>query len=166
MADPTNKAELLERMQSGYVAFEALLAPLSSEQLSAPGVNGAWALKDILVHLAAWQTRVSIRLEAIALHEEPQLDLINTDEKMNTFNHETFVANRTRPPEEILANFRAAVQRLRENVEQADEGDLFKPGRFAWLEGGVLWQSVAGNTFEHYEEHVPMIEAWLAGQRA
>jgi len=164
MADPANKAELLAQMQSGYGAFETLLAPLNAEQLSTPGVNGAWAVKDILVHLAAWQTRVSIRLEAIARHEEPQLDPVNTDEKMDAFNHETFAANRTRLPDEILADFRATVKRLYSNVEKADESDLFEPGRFAWLEGGMLWQSVAGNTFEHYEEHAPMIESWLASQ--
>ena len=165
MAEPTNKAELLEQMQTSYAAFEALLAPLSEEQLSAPGVNGRWAIKDILVHLAAWQTRVSIRLEANARQEEAPLDPINNDEQMNAFNEAMFAANRARPLAEIQAEFRAAVERLQANVDAADERDLFEPGRSVWLDGAPLWQNVAGNTFEHYEEHVPMIKEWLAAQQ-
>jgi len=166
MSDPTNKAELLEQMQGGYASFETLLASLSAQQRSEPGVNGKWAVKDILVHLTVWQTRVSVRLEAIARHEEAALDLIDTDEKMNAFNDATFAANRARPLSEVEAEFRAAVERLRVNVEKADERDLFEPGHFAWLDDGMLWQSVAGNTIEHYDEHVPVIKAWLTSQQA
>ncbi|HEY3993022.1 MAG TPA: ClbS/DfsB family four-helix bundle protein [Ktedonobacteraceae bacterium] len=162
MSDPTNKAELLEQMQRGYTSFEALLASLSPEQRSVAGVSGEWAVKDILVHLTVWQTRVSVILEAIARHEEPALDPIDTDEKMNAFNDATFVANRARPLSEVEAEFRAAVERLRVNVEQAEEQDLFEPGRFAWLDGGMLWQNVASNTFEHYDEHRPALEEFYA----
>ena len=166
MSDPITKAELIERMQSGYAAFEALLAPLSAEQLSMPGVNGEWAIKDILAHLTAWQTRVSMRLEAIARHEEPQLDPVNTDEEMDAFNAEIFRANRMRPSDEIQAGFRAGAEKLQANVAEVNESDLFEPGRSAWQDGAPLWENIAGNTFEHYEEHAPMIEAWLASQQA
>ena len=166
MSDPTNKAELLAQMQSGYASFVALLAPLSTEQKSVEHVSGEWTIKDILVHLAAWQTRVSLRLEGIARQEEAQFELIDTDEKMNAFNDAIFAANRARPLDEVEAEFHASVERLRANVEKAQERDLFEAGRFAWLKDGLLWQSVAGNTFEHYDEHMPMIKAWLAGQQA
>lgn len=166
MAEPTNKAELQERMQSGYAAFEALLAPLSEQQLCTPGVNGEWAIKDILVHLTVWQTRVSVRMEAWARHEEAQLEPVNNDEMMNAFNDATFAANRTRPLDTVRAEFRAAAARLQANVAQADERDLFEAGRLPWLDGGILWQNIAGNTFDHYDEHVPAIEAWLAREQA
>lgn len=164
MSDPTNKAELLDKMQSGYASFEALLASLSAEQKSTPGVNGDWAIKDILAHLVAWQTRVSLRLEALGQGKEPQFELIDNDEKMNDFNQATFLANRERSLSKIEEEFRASVERLHANVEKVDERDLFEAGRLAWLKGGVLWQGVAGNSYEHYEEHEPMIQAWLARQ--
>jgi hypothetical protein len=166
MSDPSNKAELLEKMRAGYAAFAALIAPLSAEQLSTPGVNGEWAVKDILVHLTAWQTRVSLRLEALARHEEAALEPIDNDEKMNAFNDATFEANRSRSPEEVLEAFHAAVKRLDANVVATDESDLFTTGRFPWLQGGTLWESVAGNSYGHYEEHAPMIEQWLSRQPA
>lgn len=160
--EPANKAELLEMMRTGYAAFEELLTPLSAEQMCTPGVNGEWTIKDILVHLTVWQTRVSLRMEAAARHEEAQFAPIENDEQMNAFNDATFAENRERPLAEVLAEFRAAVQRLDANVAAADEGVLFEAGRFPWLRGGKLWESIAGNSFEHYEEHAPMITGWLA----
>lgn len=164
MSDPANKAELLARMQSGYASFEGLLDSLSAEQKSTAGVNGDWAIKDIMAHLTAWQDRVSQRLEAIERREEPAFEVIENDEQMNRFNEAVFLANRERPLSEVEANFRASAERLRLDAAKADERDLFEAGRFPWLKGGVLWESVAGNSFEHYEEHTPMIQEWLAGQ--
>ncbi|SRR5258708_2982314 len=167
MADPTNKTELLETVQSSYAAFEALLAPLSETQLTAPGVNGDWSIKDVLVHITTWQGRMSERLEGLARNEavEPE-PVINNEEEMNAFNDATFAANRSRPLAEVLADFRASVQRLQTSVMLVNESDLFDPGRFARLEGEPLWKNVGGNSFWHYEEHAPMIEAWLARQKA
>ena len=165
MSDPTNKTELLARMRDSYAAFEALLAPLSAELLCAPGVNGEWSIKDILAHLTIWQERVSTQLEAIARGEESPLDPIANDEQMHVFNNATVAASRARPLSEVQADFRATVQRLSANVEAAGEAALFEPGRFAWLDGGTMATSIAGNTFEHYAEHVPMIEALLADQQ-
>lgn len=167
MSDPTNKTELLEAMQSSYAAFEALLAPLSEEQLTTPGVNGEWAIKDILVHLATWQKRMALRLEALARDDEtnPNQPPINTDEEMNRFNDETFAANRTRPLNLVWFDFRSSYQRMLEDTKALSESNLFDKQRYAWLEGDALWENIAGNSFAHYKEHTPMIEAWLAAKR-
>ena len=58
MSDPTrpaDKAALLAMIQAGYEQLEVLLATLSPEQMTIPGVNGSWSVKDNLAHLAAWQ---------------------------------------------------------------------------------------------------------------
>lgn len=167
MSDPTNKAELLTRMRKGYADFEALLGSLNDAQLTTPGVNGDWSVKDILVHLATWQGRMSQRLQAIARGEDGlRLDpAITNEQEMNAFNDATFATNRSRPLHEVREDFRSSYQRLLVDVEAADERDLFDPQRFAWMEGDPLWENVAGNSFAHYEEHIPMIEAWLAGQQ-
>ena len=165
MSDPINKTALLVRMRDSYAAFEALLAPLSADQLCAPGVHGEWSIKDILAHLTIWQERVSTRLEAIARGEESPLDPIATDEQMHAFNNATVAASRARSLSEVQADFRAAVQRLSANVEATGEDALFEPGRFVWLDGRTMATSIAGNTFEHYAEHVPMIEACLVAQQ-
>jgi hypothetical protein len=164
MSDPTTKDELLTAMDQGYTTFEILLAPLSEIQLTTPGVNGAWSIKDILAHLAAWQGRVAERFEAILANDEAyQPDpAVNTDEEMNQFNAETFRVNSDRPLGEVWLEFRATYQRIHTGIEALSNDDLFDPQRFAWTDGSPLWENVAGNTFGHYEEHIPMIEAWLS----
>lgn len=164
MADPTSKTELLSAMQHGYAAFVALLAPLDEQQLTTPGVNGNWSVKDVLAHIAAWQTRAALKLEAVGHGEIPQLEPpVETDEEMDQFNAATFLANQSQPLADISQAFHASYERLRAATAALDDADLFAGSqRFPWLEDGELWESVAGNTFEHYEEHAPMIKEWLA----
>ncbi len=165
--DPTNKAELLQHMQDGYTAFVALLTPLSEEQMTTPGANGDWAIKDILVHLATWQRRMANRVEALARNDEtnPNQPAINNDEEMNRFNDETFAANRSRPLAQVWSDFRSSYQDLLQATRLLSENDLFNPHRYAWLEGSALWENIAGNSFAHYEEHTPMITEWLQSRR-
>ena len=162
MPNPTNKIELLAKMQRGHAAFEALLAPLSAAQLTEPDVSGDWSIKDILVHLATWQERAAQSLEAARRGEQPQLTpTIKNDEEMNRFNDTTFAANHSRPLAEVQQDFRTSYQRLLAATEMLSETDLFEQGRFSWMKGNVLWAVVEGDTFGHYNEHQPVIEAWL-----
>ena len=166
MSTPTNKAEVLEMMERGYTAFEALLAPLSEVQLTEPGVSGDWSLKDILVHIATWQGRAAQILEAAQRNEQPQLTPpIKTEEEMDQFNNATFAANRSRPLAEVKQDFHTSYQQLLAATRALDEADLLDPGRFAWMKGNALWKTVEGDSFGHYDEHRPAIEAWLARQR-
>ncbi|HEY1351326.1 MAG TPA: ClbS/DfsB family four-helix bundle protein [Ktedonobacteraceae bacterium] len=161
--NPTNKAELLQHMQDGYTTLVALLTPLSAESMSTPGVNGAWAIKDILVHLTTWQIRMANRLEALARNDEtdPNQPAIDTEEKMNRFNDATFTASQSRPLVRVWSDFRSSYQDLLQSARLLSENDLFNPQRFAWLEGSALWENIAGNSFAHYEEHTPTITQWL-----
>jgi len=50
-------------------------------------------------------------------------------------------------------------------IQAMSEEDLFNSGRFAWAEGEPLWQVIAGDTYEHYQEHQKQIQEWLAQPR-
>ena len=66
MADPTNKAELIEQIHTGRAAWEALLAQVPPDRWTAPGVAGDWTLKDVLAHVAFYEWRAVYRLQAVA----------------------------------------------------------------------------------------------------
>jgi len=38
---------------------------------------------------------------------------------------------------------------------------IFEADRFPWRADHALWEGIAYNTFAHYDEHGPMIQAWL-----
>jgi hypothetical protein len=54
-AMPATRVEGLRTLWSDYDRFYASLLGLSESQLSEPGVDGEWSLRDVVAHIAAWQ---------------------------------------------------------------------------------------------------------------
>src|SRR5215472_7326695 len=61
-----NKTDVLDAMRSGYNALEKPLAPLDEAQMTTPGVNGTWSIKDNIAHIVTWQHILRDRLHAAA----------------------------------------------------------------------------------------------------
>jgi hypothetical protein len=64
MVETIEKATLLDKVQSAYEHLNTLLATLSEEQKSTPGVNGSWSVKDNLAHITAWQDLLPARIQS------------------------------------------------------------------------------------------------------
>jgi hypothetical protein len=72
-------------------------------------------------------------------------------------------SNKELPLEEVLAESNRVFERLWELVSQLADEDLMQASRFDQMpEDWEPWQVIAGNTYEHYQEHIPDIRAWLA----
>lgn len=161
MAESMDKVTLLDNMHKGYDELDALLITFTPEQLTTAGVSGTWSIKDILAHLTSWQQRTLDRLDAAARNEEPRTPNVANDEEMNQLNERFYQENSGRDLAEVLANYHAAYQQMVTVVEQAEDEDLFQTGRFSWLGASPLWELVAGNTYEHIQEHSGAIQNWL-----
>ena len=163
MEQQMNKSELLSEMNSKYTELEQMLAPLSNTQMTTTGVNGAWSIKDILAHLAAWQYVLLDRLQAAIQHTEPSSSFQGlSDEDIDRLNSQFYEENKSRPLSEVQADFRNTYRQIADAVQAMNEEDLFAPQRFAWLGGRALWRFIAGDTYEHYIEHMEPISKWLA----
>ena len=165
MTEQINKTKLLSEMRDGYTAFENLLAPLSETQMTTAGVNGEWSIKDILAHLAAWQKRTLNRLDAAVRNEKPSIPGLTNDEEMHRLNDQFYQENKDRPLTDILTDFRTTYSQILDVVQAAPEEVLIDPQRVPWLRGAALWEVVAGNTYEHYQEHAEPIQQWLSRGR-
>ena len=157
-----DKATLLDKIRTRQAEFEALLATLNEDQLNTPGVSGDWSIKDILAHLVAWQKRTLAYLDAVARQGEPGVESISSDAEMDELNARFYVGNKSRPLADVMTDFKNTYARVVAAVEALSEDDLFEPNRFAWLRGDPIWEQVAGNTYEHIDEHIGSIQAWLA----
>ena len=157
-----NKPELLALMNDKYAELEQVLSPLSEAQWTTPGANGDWSIKDILAHLTAWQYVMLRRLHAAVRHEalDPQWQVAGED--IDSMNARFFAENRARPAAEVHDDFRATYREIAGLVATLSDADLFEAGRFAWLNDNTLWELVAGDTYEHYDEHMQSIRDWLA----
>jgi hypothetical protein len=156
---PANKAELLANIRAGYDQLVALLATLTEEQMTTPGVNGPWAIKDNLAHLAAWQSYQAARQEGILSGTEPPDPTpgLETEDEINEFYYQQ---NKDRPVAEILDEFRDSYQRVLAATEALSWEALNKP--FPWADNDVpVGAYTMGDTYGHYEAHREIIQRWL-----
>jgi hypothetical protein len=154
------KNELLETLKKGRAEFEAVLTGLTPEEMTTPGVMGEWSVKDILGHIAMWESRLVTTVYAIERDATPKM--FHTEAEVDRANAESYAEQRDRPLDRVLSDFHAVHAQLIKRLETLKERDLTDPKRFEWMEGDPLERLVAGDTFEHYAEHRPAIESWRA----
>lgn len=162
MAEPiyVEKAELLKRIQAGYDQFEALLAPLSEGQMTEPGVNGSWSVKDNLAHLTVWQRYLLDQLQGILTQTKPA-EFMPSLSSEDEINEHVYQENKHRPLAEVQADFRAVYQQVLAAVQAMGEEALNAPSPWS-TSGNPIWPFIVGNSYGHYEEHGGFIQRWLA----
>jgi hypothetical protein len=77
------------------------------------------------------------------------------DTQIDQFNARFYAAHKDQPLDEALAAFRESYRQLLAVVESMSEADLMGSLR----DETRFWQVVAGNTYEHYPEHLSAIRA-------
>lgn len=159
-----DKTTLLNTIQRERAQFEALIAPLSEEQLCSPTLDGQWSVKDIMAHVAKWELICARWLEECLRGETPQ-----PSERLDrTSNDRIYEKYRDRSLPEVRRIFDSAHQHFLHQVnllaEAYSEDDLNAPHRFAWTEswpGFSLIAAIADNSYEHYQDHGAQIQSWL-----
>jgi hypothetical protein len=156
MPETIAKAELLNNIQTGYHRLEALLAPLSEQQLTTPDGTSAWSIKDHIAHLTGWQSYLLDQLQAALTNTKPPVFMpgLSTVDEVNEGFYREY---KDRPLADILEGFRASYQRVLVTVEGMSEESLHAP--FPWRQDvASIWSLIAEDTYEHYQEHGEMIK--------
>ncbi len=160
MAEQVDKNTFLAEIERGYTDFTALLSSLSEGQITVTGVNGAWLVKDNIAHITVWHNWVSDLLREIKGGEKQQYGVDWSDEAVDEVNERVYQENKSLPLAEVLAQFRTSYQQLLGTVQamSLEELNISMPVPSKAL----AWQLIAGNTYEHYQEHATIIRDWLA----
>jgi hypothetical protein len=162
MSEQMRKSKLLEQIQAERERLERTLAELSTDQMTQPGIQDQWSVKDILAHITVWEKRMTRWLGETLRGEVPQmLPPGMTWDDLDQMNEQTYLENRDRLLAEVLSEFHHSYPQALGAVEAASEEDLIDPHRFEWRGGKPLWEMVAANTFWHYEEHGESLRTWL-----
>lgn len=145
-----DKATLLETIQTAYDRLTATLANLSDENMTRSGGGGGdvWTVKDALAHLTWWEHYTLHRLSGT-----PRLIQDGDGDGtaiLNDMNQKVYEENRQKSLPAVLAEFREAFQQLRAAVEALSDDRLADENTQALI---------AGNTYEHYDEHLQTIQA-------
>src|SRR5690348_5097675 len=156
MPEYTDKAVLLADINDSYAKFKVQLAPLSEEQLTTPGVNGTWSIKDNIAHLSAWHKVLLARLQAVRDHTRYESTFAGLDD--DTINERFYLQNKTHSLHDVLTEFDFLHQQVVQTLESMTDEQINKPQD--WLGGRPVLDYIPGDTVEHYEEHGQIIQAW------
>jgi hypothetical protein len=157
MPEYPGKAALLAEINDAYMKFEAQLAPLSEEQLTTPGVNGTWSVKDNIAHLSAWHRVLLARL--LAARDNSSYEDITEGLDVETLNEQFYQQNKARSLSDVLTEFDTNHQQIVQTLESMTDEQINKPQD--WLGGQPVLSYIAGDTTDHYEEHSQIIQDWL-----
>jgi hypothetical protein len=144
-------ASTLERVDRAWHDFHAAITGFPAERMN-ERLGGGWTRKQMLAHIAAWHDLTSDRLAAFMKDGEVQA----------LADHENLVNARVarkaegRTMGEIFDALQTSFRRLRRQVSHLTDQQLA-------AHDGWPAAIVAGNTYEHYDEHLPDLE--VAGDR-
>ncbi len=151
MSRPLNKAQLLTAIQKEYSALEKFLAPFTSEQMAFAPAPGAWAVKDIIMHLYEWQMMFFRWYETGLRGEMPEVPAPGYKwNQLPALNQFIFEKHRHLTTEQALGSFRESHQKTIQFIENLPESDLAAPGLYSWMKQNTLMAYLNANTAAHY----------------
>ncbi len=163
------KAELLERIRESRAALERAVDQAGEAALTTDAPNG-WTGKDHLAHIAAWKTSLVALLRGEPRHEAMGLDAATYQSgDVDALNEALYDRDRTLPLADVLRGFHGTHEQVIAEVNRLSDADLyrpyadFQPDAPANRDPIINW--IAGNTFGHYDEHRPAIEALARSSR-
>ena len=168
---PRDTEELLDRIADGWAILRQRIASLSSAQLTTPGPDGGWSVKDHLAHLATWEGMLIALLEGKPIHtafgiSRAEYDALESTDALNAVIAEQ---NKGLSLDEVMGRSDETHAQLVAKIGALADEDLSKPITFFQPddpdgpdERPVLVK-IIGDTYGNYAEHLPWIEAILAG---
>lgn len=161
------KKQILGMLKEEFERWEALLAGLSEEQITARQLPAGLSIKDVIGHLRAWQQVSIARLEAAQRNQEPVfpdwlagLDAESEDE-LDQFNariHETY---REQPWSHVHQLWKDGYLRFLELGEAIPENELMDAEKYEWLKGYNLYAVLHGSYEHHHVDHLGPLLAWI-----
>ena len=143
--DATLYDELVALTEASWARWLEALARVPPEALTRPGVCGAWSVSDLIGHVAAWDDVAVQKIGALAGTAPPAVD------DVDAFNAREAARRKDRAVDEQLAEMHRNHQRLLgalEGASRASDDELQRVRRW-----------IAGDTWEHYEEHAAQVAA-------
>jgi len=152
-----DKIRFLDTLLAERAEWDRVLSQIDVARMVVPRVAGEWSVKDVVAHVTWFEREMVGVLTAYALVGSDLWDLPG-DER----NRVIFEQNRQRPLDDVLTEARQVFDQLLAAVRPLSDEDLVDPGRFRDMPADwVPWQILAGNTYEHYRDHLPALRAWL-----
>ena len=151
-----NKQELLSKIQAGRQQIDAAVTRVDDERMPLIVLHSEWSVKDLIGHFGFWEGAIVSLFNTLRAGKTPdpfpELDAVNA---------KALSDSRKMSLSDVRRQEKSAYQKVLSLVQDATEDELFDPHHFPWTEGRPFAEIVSDNTFGHYEEHLPELNAWL-----
>jgi hypothetical protein len=161
---PTKKSDLLDVIHAERERLGKLIEPLTDDQMIASGVEASWSVKDILVHIAAWERLAYDRIQAALSGESLKFPLIKGDTDVDQFNAEVYAKNKDQSLEKVMNEYHNSHQEFMGLIQTLQDDFLANPLPFDWAGKLTAQVMISANTHWHYIEHAESISKWLDSQ--
>ena len=158
--------EIVGRIETSWDELDALASGMDADALAAPGSEG-WAVKDHLVHVGAWEHW----LLALFEHRDKlaAMGAEDANKEIDDVNAVVFEKHRHDTVQQALAYFHDAHEQLMAVLRRQSTEDFERPYATFFDAGREPTQqpvldAVAGNTYDHYPEHVQWIKELTASR--
>jgi hypothetical protein len=154
------RRQFLDRIARSRAATLALLARLPAETLERPRTQGAWSVRDVLAHIAAWEEEGARRLARIARGGGARIVWYDTMAEVDRFNARVVRAVRRRPARALLARLARARTGLVRALRRLPPGALADPGHTLPV---TVW--LREFAWTHERDHRQEVREWWAAER-
>jgi hypothetical protein len=144
-----NKEQNIDRLENRWQEFLHSFAELSESQMTRPGPDDGWSIKDILVHVRAWEAE-ALKYLPIILENQRLPRYKDLYGGINAFNALTYETNKDLPLKTVQTNLRDTHQRLLTYLQSIPEEHFASGTRFL--------RRLSADTYNHYPEHSETIK--------
>jgi hypothetical protein len=166
----TAQNSAVEQINKGWSELNALVDSLGPKGLTQAGPDG-WAVKDHLVHVAAWEHSLLALLDG--RHRLSAMGVPGATGDTDAINAAVWSLHRHKTPEQALDYFRQTHALLMERLASMSDAELklpynhYQPNEPRDLDDDrPVADWVAGNTYEHYAEHLGWINQIIESRAA
>jgi hypothetical protein len=146
-----NRQQLLNRLDTAWVAFQASYAGLSNSRLTEPGVTGDWSVKDLIAHVTWWEEEALRHLPLIIAGDRPPRYSVAYG-GIDAFNALMAERKRDMSLSDVLTQQDDTHRLLIDFVQSVPEDQFTRETRFR--------HRLRLDTYSHYPIHTRAIQEW------
>jgi hypothetical protein len=169
---PRTVAAVIKRAEEAKHTLDQRLEQLSEEQLTTLRSQDGWTVRDHVLHLALWMNNLTAMLR-----HQPRWEVMDVGDASGQFHsideiNDIFQQRyRTSSLTDVLMMYNNAHREVLNELSAMDDADLQKP--YAAYQpqeqrddsGLPILNWIAGDTYEHFEEHLGWIDQILAQKK-
>ncbi len=161
-----DKEDILRKLTDVFTNWQELISSLSEQQILQPLSPSDWTIKDIVVHMWAWQQASVARAEAALEDREPWYpgwwEVCGPDPEEDVDRTNAYIYNTYRDVAwlQVYGDWEEQFQRFVELNRQIPEQNMTEAGKYAWMGNSPLIASPRAS-WDHHQEHYDITSEWL-----